>query len=155
MTYWLCITNEENWKVIREKNIWGVPERHKNTIARVKPGDKLLIYVKQENIDGDVKPSRIVGAYEVVSEPFKDSARIFKTPKGMGNESFPWRVKIKPIKIFDKPIEFKPLIPKLKFITNKKRWSGHLIGRAMRKIPDEDFKLIVSLGGVEEYGLSD
>jgi predicted RNA-binding protein len=39
MNYWLCITNEENWKVIREKNIWGVPERHKNTIAKVKFGD--------------------------------------------------------------------------------------------------------------------
>ena len=44
-------------------------------------------------------------------------------------ETFPWRVKIKPIKIFDKPIKFKPLIPKLKFITNKKKWSGHLMGK--------------------------
>jgi len=43
---------------------------------------------------------------------------------------------------FDKPIEFKPLIPKLRFITNKKRWSGHLMGKAMREIPEEDFKLI-------------
>jgi len=48
MTYWLCITTEENWKVIKEKNVWGVPERHKNTIAKIKPGDKLLIYLKQE-----------------------------------------------------------------------------------------------------------
>ena len=127
MTYWLCITNEENWKVIREKNIWRVPERHKNTVMRVEPRDKFLIYVKQENINGDIKPSRIVGAYDVASEPFKDSTRIFKTPKGMGeNEPFPWRVKIKLIRIFEKPIEFKPLIPKLKFIMNKKKWSGHI-----------------------------
>ncbi|RLI82491.1 EVE domain-containing protein, partial [Archaeoglobales archaeon] len=48
MSYWLCITTEENWKVIKEKNVWGVPERHKNTIAKVKPGDRLLIYLKQE-----------------------------------------------------------------------------------------------------------
>lgn len=91
--------------VIREKNIWGVPERHKNTITKVKPGHKFLIYVKQERVGGETRPSRIVGAYEVVSEPFKDSVRIFKTPKGMGNETFPWRVKIKSIKIFDKPID--------------------------------------------------
>jgi hypothetical protein len=38
MTYWLCITNEENWNVVREKNIWGVAERHRNTIAKVKKG---------------------------------------------------------------------------------------------------------------------
>ena len=143
MAYWLCIANEENWRIIKSKNIWGVPERHKNTIMRVKKGDKLLIYLKQEKVNDEVKPSRIVAVYEVVSEPFKDYTRIFKTPRGMGNESFPWRVKIKPIMIFDKPIEFKPLIPKLKFITNKKKWSGHLMGKAMREIPEEDFRLIL------------
>ena len=144
MAYWLCITTEENWKVIREKNIWGVPERHKNTIAKVKPGDKLLIYVKQERYKDKVVEPRIVAVYEVVSEPFKDSTRIFSS-KGMrsSGETFPWRVKIKPIKIFDKPIEFKLLIPKLKFITNKRRWSIHLMGKAMRRIPEDDFKLIV------------
>ncbi len=142
MAYWLCITTEDNWKVIKQKNVWGVAERHKNTIAKVKPGDKLLIYLKQERSRDEVKEPRIVAAYEVVSEPFKDSTKIFKAPKGMGNETFPWRIEIKLIKIFDKPIEFKPLIPKLKFITNKKKWSGHLMGKAMREIPEEDYRLI-------------
>ncbi len=145
MAYWLCITNEANWKVIKEKNIWGVPERHKNTIAKVNPGDKLLIYLKQERVNNEIKEPRIVAVYEVISEPFKDSTRIFSS-KGMksSGETFPWRVKIKPVKIFDKPVEFKPLISKLKFITNKKKWSGHLMGKAMREIPEEDFKFIVS-----------
>ncbi len=143
MAYWLCITNEANWKVIKERNVWGVPERHKNTIAKVKPGDKLMIYLKQEKVGDEVKESRIVGIYEVVSEPFKDSTRIFSSKGMKTNETFPWRVKIKPVKIFDKPVEFKPLIPKLKFITNKKRWSGHLMGKAMREIPEEDYELIL------------
>ena len=144
MTYWLCITTEENWRVIKKRNVWGVPERHKNTILRAKPRDKLVIYVKQESMGGEVKPSRIVGVFEAVSEPFRDSSRIFSS-RGVRkvNETFPWRVKVKPIKIFDKPIEFKSLIPKLKFITNKKKWSGHLMGKAMREIPEEDFRLIV------------
>lgn len=145
MTYWLCITNEENWKVIRERNIWGVPERHKNTIARVKPGDKLAIYLKRERVKDKVVEPRIVAVYEAVSEIFRDSSRIFKTPKGMGNETFPLRIKLKPVKIFEKPVEFKPLIPKLKFITNKKKWSGHLMGKAMREIPEEDFKVILEV----------
>lgn len=143
MAYWLCITTEENWKVIKEKNIWGVPERHKNTISKVKPGDKLLIYIKQEKVNNELKDSKIVAVYEVISEVFRDSSRIFKAPKGMGNETFPLRIKLKPIKIFEKPIEFKPLIPKLKFITNKKKWSGHLMGKAMREISEEDFRLII------------
>ena len=144
MAYWLCITTEKNWDVIREKNVWGVPERHRNVIAKVKPGDKLVIYIKQERVDNVVKEPRIVGIFEVVSDPFRESTRIFSS-KGVRNsgETFPWRVKIKPIKIFDKPIEFKPLIPKLKFITNKKKWTGHLMGRSMREIPKEDYNLIL------------
>ena len=143
MAFWLCITNEENWKVVKQKNIWGVPERHRNTIARVKPGDKLLIYLKQERDKDTIKEPRIVAVYEVASEVFRDSSRIFKIPQGMGNETFPLRIELKPVKIFDKPVEFKPLISKLKFITNKKKWSGHLMGKAMREIPEGDYKLVV------------
>ena len=95
MAYWLCITTEKNWDVIREKNVWGVPERHRNVIAKVKPGDKLVIYIKQERVDNVVKEPRIVGIFEVVSDPFRESTRIFSS-KGVRNsgETFPWRVKI-------------------------------------------------------------
>jgi len=144
MAFWLCITNEENWQIVKKKNIWGVPERHKNTISKVKKGDRCLIYVKQERIGNELKESRIVGEYEVESEVFKDSSRIFKSPPNMHNESFPYRIKLKPIKVFKKPIEFKPLIPKLNFIKNKKKWSGHLMGKAMREIPEKDYKLIIN-----------
>jgi len=143
MAYWLCITNEENWEIIKKNKIWGVAEKHQNTISKVKKGDRCLIYVKQEKIGDELKESRIVGEYEVISEVFKDSKRIFKSPPNMRNESFPYRIKLKPIKVFKKPIEFKPLIPKLNFIKNKRKWSGHLMGRAMRQIPEEDYRLIV------------
>jgi len=141
MKYWLCITNRDNWEVIKRENIWGVPKRHKNTIAKVKPGDKLIIYVKQEQGRGKLEP-KIVGIFEVVSEPYEDSKRIFKSPPHL-NETYPLRIKIKPLKLGE--VDFKQLIPKLKFITNKKRWSGHLMGRAMREIPEEDYKLIEKL----------
>uniref|UniRef100_A0A7C3MFW9 UPF0310 protein ENW66_04150 n=2 Tax=cellular organisms TaxID=131567 RepID=A0A7C3MFW9_ARCFL len=143
MTHWLCITNEENWNVIKQKNVWGVPERHRNTIAKVRPGDKLLIYVKQERDKDEVKEPRIVAVYEAASEVFRDSTKIFKAPARNKNETFPLRIKLKPVKIFDKPVEFKPLIPKLMFITNKRKWSGHLMGKAMREIPEEDYRLII------------
>lgn len=146
MTYWFCITTKENWEVIKEKNTWGVPERHKNTIMKVKPGDKLVIYLKQERFKDKVIEPRIVAVYEVASEPFRDSTRIFSS-KGMRNskETFPLRVRINPVKIFEKSVEFKPLIPKLKFIKNKQNWTGHLMGKAMREIPEEDFKLILEV----------
>lgn len=94
MPYWLCITNEDNWKVIKQKNIWGVPERYRNTIAKVKPRDKLLIYLRQERDKDVIKEPRVVAVYEAISEVFKDSSKVFKSPKGMGNETFPLRIKL-------------------------------------------------------------
>jgi len=35
------------------------------------------------------------------------------------------------------------LSPKLKFIINKQKWTGHIRGKAMREIPEEDFNLIL------------
>lgn len=127
MTYWICITNRENWEVIKRHNVWGVPKKHKNTLSRVKPGDKLVIYVRQEkDKEGNLLEPKIVGIYEVTSEPYVDFSRIFKPHRG-GKETYPYRVKIKPIKIGE--INFKPLINDLKFIKNKKRWSMHFLGR--------------------------
>ena len=142
MTYWLCITNRDNWEVVKKNNVWGVAKRHKNTIAKVKPGDRFVFYVKQERENKQVLEPKIVGIFEVVSEPYTDSSRIFKSPPHL-NETYPLRVKIKPLKLGE--LDFKPLIPKLKFITNKKKWSGHLMGKAMREIPEEDYRLIESL----------
>jgi predicted RNA-binding protein len=144
MAFWLCITNEENWEVIRSKNVWGVSERHRNTISKVKKGDRLLIYLKQERKEERVEETRIVAEYEVSSEVFRDSSRIFKSPKGMGNETFPLRIKMTAVEIFKAPVEFKPLIPKLEFIKNKKKWTGHLMGKAMKEISEKDYRLILS-----------
>lgn len=143
MNYWICITNEENWNIVRNKKVWGVSERHKNQISRVKPGDVLVFYVKQERGEKGVKPSKIVGIFEATSKPFKDDSKIF-SPVGFGDERFPHRVKLKPLIVPEEPLEFKPLIPKLRFIRNKDKWSGHLMGKAMREIPKEDYEVIKS-----------
>ncbi len=142
MSYWICITTRENWEIIKKEKIWGVPERHKNTIRKVKPGDKLIFYLRQERVDKEVLPSAIAGIMEASSEVFLDRKRIFKGSPRDSKEIFPYRVKLKEVKIPERPVEFKPLIPKLKFIKNKSKWAGHLMGKAMREIPEEDYKLI-------------
>jgi len=144
MTRWLAISNRENSDISIKKNIWGVPKRAINTITRVKPGDTILMYVSQKIVNKEVFPSAITGEFEVASEVYEDSSRIFITPVKLGNELFPLRVKLKPITIFKEPVEFKPLVPKLQFITNKKMWVGHIRGQAMRKIPEEDYHLIIN-----------
>ncbi|WP_292410979.1 EVE domain-containing protein, partial [Methanoculleus sp. UBA377] len=47
---------------------------------RVKPGDTILVYVRQEKEDDTILPSAITGAYEVVAEPYIDHSRLFITP---------------------------------------------------------------------------
>jgi len=140
---WLCISTRENAEVVEKKHAWGVAKRYNKTIERVKKGDTLLIYAMQAKVGDDLLPSVITGEYLVVSDVYEDESQIFKTPTFLGNECFPLRLKLKPIKLFKPPIEFKPLIPKLGFIKNKKMWTGHIRG-AMRVIPEEDYQNIIS-----------
>jgi predicted RNA-binding protein len=148
MPHWIASSNRDNAKILDAKHIWGVPKRNRNLMHRVKPGDTILVYVRQEKEDDTILPSAITGAYEVVSEPYEDHSRLFTTPPQMGDEVFPFRMKVKPVAVFPEPLEFKPLIPDLTFITNKKMWSGHL-RQAMREIPEEDYRLILRRAGEE------
>ncbi len=140
MKYWLCIANEKNWGVVKEKNIWGVSGRHKNQLNKVEVNDLLVLYLRQEKVNDKVFPSRISGIFKAVSKPFKDEKKIFSPI--IGEEIFPCRVKLEPVITPKEPIEFKPLIQKLNFITNKKVWASHLLGKAIKPIPKEDFELI-------------
>ncbi|MEM2352493.1 MAG: EVE domain-containing protein [Thermoproteota archaeon] len=132
MNYWLCVTNEENWKVVKERKIWGVPKRNRRQIEAVKPGDLLVFYVM---------PKRIMGIFKAVSGTFESDELIFSWGEFGREEVFPYRVKLEPVAIAEKPVQFESLIPKLKFIVNKKMWTGYLRG-AMRTIPKEDYDLI-------------
>lgn len=142
MTYWFASSNRDNWEIIRKKNIWGIPKRNRAIIQRVQVGDVIVVYVAQKRVDDLVLPPAVTGAFEVVSEGYEEHTRLFITPESMGNEVFPYRVKLRPIKIFEEPVEFKPLIPRLTFIKNKTMWTGH-IRVAMRTIPEEDYAYIM------------
>lgn len=148
MPHWIASSNRDNAEIVRKKHIWGVPRRNRSLMDRVKPGDTILLYVRQEKAGDTLLPSAVTGAYEVVSEPYEDTTPLFVTPEHMGDEVFPFRMKVRPVAVFTEPLEFKPLIPDLKFITNKRMWSGHL-RVAMRTIPEEDYHLILTRAGEE------
>lgn len=140
---WLCISTRANDEVTRKKHVWGVAKRFGNIISRVKKGDTLLMYTMQEIIDCEVIPSAVTGVYEASSDVYEDESAIFVTQKALGNEVFPFRINVKPVKIFKEPITFKPLVPKMTFIKNKTMWSGS-IRTAMRVIPEEDYQRIMN-----------
>jgi len=145
MNFWIYVTTSDNWKITKKQLLLAVPERNKNAIARLRKGDRCLIYVKQERVAGEVIGAQIMGEYEIASEVFNDSKRVFTTPHGLSEkEKFSLRTKLKPITVFENPIVFKPLVEKLTFITHKKNYGTHLIGRALIPIGEGDYKLIVS-----------
>jgi len=136
VTYWIFVTSEKNWKVIRDEKVWGMPLKRENLIKKLKVGDEAFIYLKQEKKGDEVLPSRIVGLFEIASEAFKSSEQIFK------DRSYPWRVKLRPkIVLKDKYLEFKPLLAKLKFTKGAKGWAAYLRS-GMAQIPEEDYRLI-------------
>ena len=140
MEYWFCISNEENWQIIKKANVWGVSEHWKKRLEQIKPGDHLVLYVKQiKEKHLEIVPPRIVGIFEVVSKPYSDKQRLFKSHKE--GEIYPFRIKIKPIKIAEKIISFRELIPKASFIKNKWKWSLSM-RITIRPISEKDYKLI-------------
>jgi predicted RNA-binding protein len=141
MAIWIASGNRENWEVVKTHNIWGVPKRSKGLHSRVKNGDTILIYARSETRGNDVLPSAIMGEYKV-TELFEETTPLFTAPPQMGEEFFPFRFRLKPVKIFKEPVEIKPLIPELGFVTNKTMWSGHF-RQAMREIPEEDYRKII------------
>lgn len=145
MNYWIYITTSDNWKITKMQNLLGVPERNKNIIAKLQKGDRCLVYVKQERVAGEVVGAQIVADYEIASDVFRDPTRVFTTPRGLSEkEMFGLRTRLKPITVFEKPIDFKPLVEKLEFIRNKKNYGTHFIGRALIPIGGNDYNLIVS-----------
>lgn len=139
---WLCISTYTNANIAQERCVWGVAAKYRNTISKVTKGDSILMYAMQEKRGDVVIPSAIVAECQAVSELYEDQTRTFESPPFASEEKYPLRLKLKPIKVFEPIIEFKPLIPKLVFIKNKKMWTGHIRG-AMRIIPEEDYHTII------------
>jgi predicted RNA-binding protein len=139
MSSWLCILNRENFKVVKEQLVWGVSERHKTRLISTKQGDICAFYLIS---DVDRVPA-IGGVFKVESDPYEDWSDIFPF-KRSETEIYPHRVRLSPIKVFEPELIFKPMVQDMKFITNKRHYAGHVMGRAMFEIPEEDIKLILT-----------
>ena len=108
--YWICVTNEENWEVVKARGIWGVSERGKRALMSVRPGDLLVFYVI---------PKHIGGVFRAVSEPYIDREPIF-IPVKSRDEVFEYRVRVEPVLLPKEPIDFTPLVERLSFIKTRR-----------------------------------
>jgi hypothetical protein len=120
-SYWLDLFTGKTWQEFLDAGakVSGFREGRWKTVQRIKPGDYLLCYL--------TGVSRFIGVLEVMSDPFKDTAPIWK------DEVFPCRVEVK---------EFVSLTPEaavpihhlkdqlsiFQNLSSPNAWTGHVRG---------------------------
>lgn len=144
MNYWLFVTTAENWKIITEESIIGFPTRNRSAWSRLKQGDKCLIYIKRERGGEEFKESLVTGEYQAASATYVDNKRVFGRLETSPGEVYPLRVTLKRLGTVSEPVPFKPIVPKLSFIRNKRSWGSVLQGRSLINISEKDYRTIVS-----------
>lgn len=132
VNYWLCVTTEPNWKVVKKSKIWGVSEHNSKKIKCVEEGDPLVFYVI---------PKKIKGILKATEKAFTSDTTIFVSKGPKKDETFPYRIRLQPVTIPKTPLAIEDVIPKLTFVIGKRMWEGYF-RRAMQTIPEEDFTYI-------------
>lgn len=134
-SYWLITTTKPNFDVDRRLGftIQGLKERHRNTVKKFNPGDKVVYYVK-----GIQKLGAIA---EIISGYYHDTSKIWTDE----DEVWPSRSKSKAIIVLDDDelLDVKKVLDDLSIVFDRKNW-GLAFQGSIRRITEEDYKLIES-----------
>lgn len=123
--YWLFVTDEDNWKIIRDKEIYGFNEKSKKDLEKLQLGDSVVIYIKGKKIGGVFE---ITNLNEITTTKFK-------------GDNYENKIKLKKIFIPNYPSEFKKnMVNNISIFKDKSRWGTILMGRATREINEQDYK---------------
>src|SRR5689334_17501724 len=133
--YWLDLFTGATWKEFLDAggNVTGFRESRWKTIQKIRRGDYFLCYL--------TGVSRFIGILEVISEPYKDSAPIWK------DEEFPCRLKVKPVVMLTPetavPVqELSESLSMFQNMTSPVAWTGHFRGSPAKwKSADGDIVL--------------
>ncbi len=119
--YWLDLFSGTTWQefLAAGANVSGFRESRWKTVQKIKPGDYLLCYL--------TGVSRFVGALEVISQPFKDSAPVWS------EYNFPCRLQVKVVVALTPetavPIqELRDELTIFQDLKNPNAWTGRLRG---------------------------
>jgi len=135
--YWLITTSPENFEVDRETSgftVQGLKERHRKTMMKFQPGDKVVYYIN--------RISKLGAIATITSGYYHDDKTKIWTDE---DEIWPVRARSKPDIVLDDDelIDIKRLIKDLTFIRDKTNWGLYVRG-SVRQIPEEDYLLIES-----------
>jgi predicted RNA-binding protein len=137
--YYVITTSPENFEIDKRTSgftVQGLKEKHKKTVQKWEPGDRVVYYIN--------KIGKFGGIAEVVSGYYRDDTKIWAEK----DELWPSRAKTKPIIVLEKEdfLDVRRYIDKLSFI--KDRFSPEFWGLAfqgsVREISEEDYQYIES-----------
>jgi predicted RNA-binding protein len=170
MHYWFCITNPWNWLKVESNATWGVDDRYKITLERVRPQDLIVFYATNlptslgktlKQMLGPIEWTKliskvaqlekaIVGIYRATGTCYYDESDIgWLTRDGTKPlQNFPHRIKITsiyPRPIVPIPLSYKfgrTLLEELLFLPDKSKSYYNILYPSMLSILEEDFLTI-------------
>jgi predicted RNA-binding protein len=135
--YWMVVTSPDNFTRTREHafSIQGIKSRHKNRVASIHAGDRLLYYVHGR--------MAFPATATVTSPMYEDHTPIWRTDRR--EEDYPWRVHIRLDQLLEEPewVLAKDIAYRLEYV---KKWppehwplafQGHI-----HQLPKADFSLL-------------
>lgn len=128
VNHWLLITSRHSWELLREAGAWKFADKSLKRAKEIRAGDKAIVYITGESVFAAVL--EFVAEVETV------------VPERIFDGLFPHKV---PFRVVDAPgfsVQIHPLLAELSFIVNKRVWSSHLQGQALRILSPQDFNLI-------------
>ena len=138
---WLIPITEDNWEIIKRKNIYEAPE---NSAASnlIKREDNIIFYIVKK--DSKKLGGKIVGVYRTTSDWFKEDKPLWPDEVVEGKVKYPWKIRVEPVKVGI--VDLREIAEKLSFTKRVRILNVLLMGtpaNAKKPIPDEDLKVIL------------
>lgn len=128
--YWLMITDEENWEIIKVWNVYAT--KTEKLISELQKGDKVVMYLIK---------TQISGLFEIESLKSNKNVR-FK------DSEYKFFIDLKPIIILKEAINITSkwnnpkIIENVSIFKNSLRWGTILMGRSIIEITKDDYEYI-------------
>jgi predicted RNA-binding protein len=130
MRYWLTLTDQENWEIIKKHRIYAINSDNKINLLKI--GDKLVMYLIPKQISGIFSISKLNTEIKV---KFK-------------NKDYKYYFELEPLLIINKPLlvcnkrSRGPIVEQVSIFKNAKRWGTVLMGTPIIEITEDDYLFI-------------
>jgi predicted RNA-binding protein len=129
MNYWLILTDQESWKVIKKNRIYAF--KNESSLRKISINDKLIVYLK---------PLQISGIFKIDSLKTSKKA-LFKNPDFIHYfDISPETVPKSSLNLVEGK-NINPFIQEISIFKGKKKWWCVLMGKSILKLNKKDYWL--------------